>query len=526
MRRLSSTQILLILNLCRLCTNTRSLGGYPKFVSEGYNDNHLALWMQQSGYNTYYTGKLFNHHTVDNYNAPFVRGFTGSDFVLDPSTYQYWNFTTSHNGGPSQTFLGQYSPDFTAARAYEFLDEGLRAVQNEDTPFFLVAAPIAPHAQVVLFPTMEAGPPAAADRHQHLFRDYQIPRTPNFNPEDASGVSWIAQQPRLNDTVIAYNDEYQRQRLRSLQAVDEMVAEMVQRLDAAGHLENTYILYTTDNGYHISQHRLHPGKECSFETDINVPMIVRGPGVPAGLVKDAVVSSHTDLAPTIMQLAGNPLRRDFDGQPMAVHAAINSGPEHVGTEFWGYAIPEGKYGYSGKYGFLDGPAEAHPNNTYKGLRIESARYSLYYAVWCTNERQLYNMKTDPYQMDNLLGEPKAGRTKGASQPSGLLLGRDLDTVVDRLDALMLVMKSCQGQACVDPWRRIHPRGDVTSLADALAPRFDVFYERQPKVAFTSCELGYFPETEGPTDYHVFSGGVLDRIHEQLPLVDPNWSLWT
>lgn len=498
-------------------------GGYPKFVSEGYNDNHLALWMQESGYNTYYSGKLFNHHTVDNYNDPPVRGFTGSDFVLDPSTYQYWNFTTSHNGGAPQLFLGQYSPDFTAARAYEFLDEGLASI--DEKPFFLVAAPIAPHAQVVLYPTMEAGPPAVAERHRDLFNDYQIPRTPNFNPEEASGVSWILRQPRLNDTVIEYNDEYQRQRLRSLQSVDEMVGEMISRLEAAGQLDNTYFIYTTDNGYHISQHRLHPGKECSFETDINVPMVIRGPGVPQDFVKDAVVSSHTDVAPTVMKLAGKPPRSDFDGRAMAVHDAVNTGPEHVGTEFWGYAIPEGKYGYSGKYGFIDGPAEAHPNNTYKGLRLECADYSLYYAVWCTHERQLYNMRTDPWQMDNLLADDKDAKTKG-SLPAATLLGRDLETVIDRLDALVLVMKSCKGAACTEPWRRIHPKGDVHSLKDALAPRFDAFYQKQPKVSFTSCELGYFPEVEGPMDYHVFGVGALDRIREQLPLVDPNWGLWT
>lgn len=53
-------------------------GGYPKFVSQGLNDNHLPVWLQDAGYNTYYTGKLFNAHTVDNYNSPFVKGFTGS----------------------------------------------------------------------------------------------------------------------------------------------------------------------------------------------------------------------------------------------------------------------------------------------------------------------------------------------------------------------------------------------------------------------------------------------------------------
>lgn len=61
--------------------------------------------------------------------------------------------------------------------------------------------------------------------------------------------------PLLNDTVIEYNDEFQRARLRSLQSVDEMVATLVQMLEQKGLLDNTYIFYTTDNGYHISQHR-------------------------------------------------------------------------------------------------------------------------------------------------------------------------------------------------------------------------------------------------------------------------------
>lgn len=69
------------------------------------------------------------------------------------------------------------------------------------------------------------------------------------------GVSWVKNLPLLNDTVVAYNDEYQRARLRSLQPVDEMIENLVKMLEAKGVLDNTYIFYTTDNGYHISQHR-------------------------------------------------------------------------------------------------------------------------------------------------------------------------------------------------------------------------------------------------------------------------------
>ena len=73
------------------------------------------------------------------------------------------------------------------------------------------------------------------------------PRTANFNPDTPSGVGWVRKLPQLNDTVIAYNDEFQRSRLRALQAVDEMVEEIVKRLDAKGILDNTYIFYSTDN---------------------------------------------------------------------------------------------------------------------------------------------------------------------------------------------------------------------------------------------------------------------------------------
>jgi N-acetylglucosamine-6-sulfatase len=118
--------------------------------------------------------------------------------------------------------------------------------------------------------------------------------------------------PRLNSTVIAYNDRFCRARLQALQAVDEIVGGLVTRLYDAGILDNTYIIYSTDNGFHISQHRLPPGKTCGYEGDINIPLIIRGPGVQKGLTAD-IVTAHTDLAPTFLKLAGSPPCPDFDG---------------------------------------------------------------------------------------------------------------------------------------------------------------------------------------------------------------------
>jgi N-acetylglucosamine-6-sulfatase len=165
-----------------------------------------------------------------------------------------------------------------------------------------------------------------------------------------SGVSWVKHLPRLNSTVIAYNDRFYRARLQALQAVDEIVEGVITHLHDAGILDNTYVIFSTDNGFHISQHRLPPGKTCGYEEDINIPLIIRGPGVPKGSTTD-IVTAHTDLAPTFLKLAGALPRPDFDGTAIPTTAselleAESFRQEHVNVEFWGRAIPEGIYGFS------------------------------------------------------------------------------------------------------------------------------------------------------------------------------------
>ena len=184
-----------------------------------------------------------------------------------------------------------------------------------------------------------------------------------------------------------FNDHFYRNRLRALQAVDEIVDGVITRLTKHGILEDTYIFYSSDNGYHIGQHRLQPGKECGFEEDINVPLIVRGPGVPKGKVSD-IVTSHTDLAPTFLALAGGEIRSDFDGTPIPVFSKDllgaelreNERGEHVNIEYWGSALGEGKY-----------DPYVVSNNTYKGLRLIGKDYNFYYSVWCSGEHELYDL---------------------------------------------------------------------------------------------------------------------------------------
>lgn len=167
-----------------------------------------------------------------------------------------------------------------------------------------------------------------------------------------------------------------------------MVSELVTALDNYGILDNTFIIYTTDNGFHIGQHRLQPGKSCPYDTDINIPLIIRGPGVPRNKTTD-IVTTHTDLAPTFFDIFEIPLRPDFDGIPIPLTArgvskAAHDRPEHVNVEYWGFAdITEGAYG------LLPGFGSNAYYSTYKAVRIYGKGYNLLYTVWCTNEHELY-----------------------------------------------------------------------------------------------------------------------------------------
>ena len=392
------------------------------------------------------------------------------------------------------SFEGQYSPDIMSQIALGYVDDAAA----HDEPFFIGVAPIAPHSNMGTGGIKQSDLPRYAERHAGLFLDDVVPRTANFNPEIPSGVSWVRELPKLNQTLIDYHDEFQRSRLRALQSVDEMVGALVESLEKKNLLDNTYVIYTTDNGFHLSQHRLPPGKECPFEEDVHIPLIIRGPGVPSGSTA-GVVSSHTDLTPTILKLASGGLERpDLDGSPIPLDAQSLADPttsgEHVNVEFWGAAVIEGIYGSP----FPDADAL---NNTYKALRLIGDDYNLLYTVWCTGEREFYDVTRDPAQMYNYFDPSHT-----SLQTHYQLLGRPFKHVADRLDALLMVTKSCKGVECREPWGVLHPDGDVRSLAGALDECFDSFYETQPRVSFSSCVKGHIVGEEGPQDVTAWSGG--------------------
>lgn len=350
--------------------------------------------------------------------------------------------------------------------------------------------------------------PAFHYRHANLFATEQLPRKASFNPDEPQGVSWVKDLPKLNETQVAYLDEFYRARLRSLQPVDELVEEVVQRLEEAGQLDNTYIFYTSDNGFALGTHRRQPGKTLGYEEDIHVPLIVRGPGVRKGLNDKLSSYGIVDLSRTILDLAGAATDYTNDGVKINLHQERDPAHQyarHSISEYWVLAIDEGVYG-----------GTIHVNNTYRTVRVHDEIHgrptTFSYSVWCTGERELYNLQRDPHQVNNLLAplnEAGPFADFGSTTPEGKpIISHHLQKILHRLDALTLVLKTCSDDACRKPYQVLFPTlvEDVYRFSQVLDSRFDDYFINLPKVRFAECALGYQSRLEKPEWRQEFAFG--------------------
>lgn len=252
------------------------------------------------------------------------------------------------------------------------------------------------------------------------------------------------------------------------------------------------------------------GKSLFYNEDTNLPFVVRGPGVPAN-VTSAIPSLHIDLAPTFLDIAGAPEEswpefldgrsvlaqwhdpRSADATITGAQAGRGNSKESIGIEYWGRAGIEAPGALA-----LGSPFD---NTTYKTIRVlggEGQGQGWVYTVWCSGERELYNTASDPDELVNVAHDAGSAR------------------VVNRLNALLMVTKSCERGGCRDPWSLLTPGGDVklTSLAQAMDAVHDDFFAGFEKVSFDAClavqsdvnEAPYFPPLDG------LAGGGLGRAY--------------
>ena len=270
-------------------------------------------------------------------------------------------------------------------------------------------------------------PPEVAARYQNSFVDTPLPRPPNFDEPDVSDKArWLQAYPRLSQAEIDYAQTLYRERLRSMLSVEDLLKQTITTLQETGELGNTYIFFTSDNGFHLGEHRLPRGKRTSYEEDIGVPLMVRGPSVPAGITRQQLVINN-DFAPTIANLAGIAPPGFVDGSSFV--PLLSASP----PSSWRMAFLE--------EGTLETIDTDTPTPTHKGVHTREHMFVEYAE---TAEQELYDLNADPYQLQSI------SRTANSEQL--------YSTLENRLNAL----RACSGEACRSAeWATITPPTDTT-----------------------------------------------------------------
>ncbi len=405
-------------------TNAGDVGGWATFAANGNEEKTFARYLHDTGYDTALVGKYMNGTEDDPTHIP--PGWSEWYGSVDNFFYTGYNYALNENGtivdygGPENP--ANYSTDVVAAKSTDFI----RRAAAGDEPFFLYAASTAPHLPL---------PPAP--RHaDNPFADDAAPRTPNFNEPDVSDKPWWLQQSAKarSAQLAATNGPDYRNRMGSLYAFDEMVRGIVETLGSVGELDNTYLVFTSDNGYNLGAHRLI-GKQAPYDESMRVPLVIAGPGIEHGTDRHMV--AHIDFAPTFLELAGVSIPPDVDGQSL-VPLLHGEEPASWRTDLLGQYAGPGVDGQDGIAAEAVGKATAVYLDIPPWSGLRTARYL--YVRWYdldrspqVHEHELYDLNADPYQLTNLLATP-AGKVQNAA------LVADLDTRLNEL-------ATCSGATC-------------------------------------------------------------------------------
>jgi N-acetylglucosamine-6-sulfatase len=387
-------------------------GGEAKFRNLGRDQSTMATWLNGAGYQTKAIGKYMN-----SYNNLYIPPGWDEWYVMMGNHWNLSDPTTGKiNDDGQETTLGGHSTDIFADKTSDFI----RRSHANPEPFFVMIGTKAPHK-----------PPEVADRYQDQFTATPLPRPDNFNELDVMDKpQWVRSLPQLTQGEISNIEDEYRKRLRSMLSVEDLLKETIATLQETEELDNTYIFFTSDNGYHMGNHRLGADKKTPYEEDIGVPLMVRGPGVPTGAVRQQLVLNN-DFAPTIAELAGVSTPGFVDGRSFA--PLLTGSP----PSFWRTAFLE--------EGWLEGGTVV-PTPTHKSVHTQQYMFTEY----DTGERELYDLNADPYQL-------QSKRRVGNEQ-----LYSELQT---RLDSL----RNCSSTGCrAAEWdTRVTstlPKADATAVA--------------------------------------------------------------
>ncbi|KAK7091796.1 extracellular sulfatase Sulf-1-like [Littorina saxatilis] len=257
----------------------------------------FAPYLQKAGYKTGYFGKYLNK-----YNGTYTPAGWDKWIGLVRNS-RFYNYTMSYGGQLQKHYDNYYQDYLTDLIANDSVAYFKRSKRLDRTkPVMMVLSVPAPH-----------GPEDAAPQYQHMFVNNTDHRTPSWNIAPNVDKQWLLRRTDpMTPQYKIFTDLLQRRRLQTLQSVDDLVEKVYYELTMLDELDNTYIIYTSDHGYHLGQFGLIKGKSLAYDFDTRVPLIVSGPGVKPG-IRISNLAANVDLAPTLLDMGGVPVPDHMDG---------------------------------------------------------------------------------------------------------------------------------------------------------------------------------------------------------------------
>ncbi len=319
----------------------------------GPDADALPVWLKGAGYKTAMIGKYANNCQDAAYVPP---GWDEFSPMIGKERGMAINGKEVQISGNSTELFSSMAQDFVKRQG------------TSGEPWMCWVGVTAPHS-----------PPEVAPEYADFFTDTDLPTPPNFNAYGRNEPDWLAAYPKLPDSEIERMTKLYRKQLRSMMSVRDLIRDVKATLAETG--QEAYIFFTSDNGYHMGNHRMIEGKVVHFEEDIRIPLWVSGPGV-AEQSRDELILNN-DLAPTIADLAGAPVPDWVDGRSYAaiLRGESPSWRRYVGLEGW-------------KQKALQPTIPAAPSR--RGVRDANQKFVKY----STGETEWYRLDSDPRELKN------------------------------------------------------------------------------------------------------------------------------